>query len=76
MFHRAEPEDAGFGVTIRTSGLIRSSQPWMFFGFPFGTTMTTTESETMPLVGPDFQSSATSPALTSRVTSPSSEKLT
>ena len=76
MFQRAEPDEAGFGVTIRTPGLVRSSQPWMFFGFPSGTTRTTTESETMPLVGPDFQSSATSPASTSRFTSPSSEKLT
>ena len=40
------------------------------------TTITTTESDTMPLVAPAFQSSATSPALTSRVTSPSSEKFT
>ena len=58
------------------AGLVRSSQPRMFFGFPSGTTSTTTESETMPLVGPDFQSWATNPASTSRLTSPSKEKLT
>ena len=34
MFQRAEPDEAGFGVTISTPGLIRSSQPLMFFGLP------------------------------------------
>ena len=76
MFQRADPEEAGFGVMILTPGLVRSSQPLMCCGLPFGTTITTTESETMPLVGPLFQSSATSPASTRRVTSPSREKLT
>ena len=75
MFHRAEPDDAGLGVTILTPGLVRSDI-LMPSGLPFWTTITTAESETIPLVGPDFQSSATKPALTSRVTSPSSEKFT
>ena len=38
--------------------------------------MTTTESVTMPLVGPAFQPASTSPALTRRVMSVSSEKAT
>ena len=76
MFHRAQPEDAGFGVMILTPSLVRSSHPLMPCGLPFGTTMTTTESYMMPLVALAFQSSATNPALTRRVTSPSREKLT
>ena len=32
MFHRAEPDEPGLGVTISTPGLTRSSQVWMFFG--------------------------------------------
>ena len=75
MFHRAEPDEAGFGVMSFTPGLIRSSQPLMPCGLPFGTTITTTESDTMPFVGPSFQVVSTSPAFTRRVTSPSNEKL-
>ena len=76
MFQRADPEEAGLGVMILTSGFSRSSQPLIWSGLPFGTTITTTESETMPLVGPLFHESSTSPASTRRVTSPSREKLT
>ena len=43
------PDDAGFGVTILTPGLTRSSQPLMPCGLPFRTTMTTTESATHAL---------------------------
>ena len=76
VFQRAEPEEAGFGVMILMPGLIRSSQPLMLLGLPLRTAMTTTESATMPLVGPAFQLGSTRPALTSRVTSGSREKLT
>src|SRR4051794_226642 len=51
MFHFAEPEDAGLGVTILTPGLMRSSQPVMCSGLPLRTTMTTTDSDTRPFVG-------------------------
>lgn len=43
---------------------------------PLRVPMTTTESVRMPLVGPEFQSSATMPALTSRVMSVSRENST
>ena len=75
MFHFADPEDAGSGVTILMPGLIRSSQPVMCFGLPFFTTITTTESLTMPLVAPLFQSAATNFG-TSLVMSEPTEKLT
>ena len=75
MFHFADPEDAGSGVTILTPGLIRSSQPVMCSGLPLRTTMTTTESETRPLVGPAFQSASTLPG-TSLVRSGSTENPT
>ena len=65
MFHFAEPDEAGFGVTILTPGLTRSSQPLMSLGLPLRTTITTTDWVRMPLVGVDFQSSATSLASTS-----------
>ena len=62
MFHFAEPDEAGSGVTILTPGLTRSSHPVMCSGLPFLTTMTTTESATMPLSGPRPNQLATLPA--------------
>ena len=76
MFHFAEPEEAGLGVMILTPGLTRSSQVSMFFGLPLRTTITTTDWVRMPLVGVDFQSSATSFSSTSFCTSGSSERWT
>ena len=76
MFHFAEPDDAGSGVTILTPGLTRSSQPVMCSGLPFLTTMTTTESATMPLVGPLSQPLATLPAWASLVMSEPVENAT
>jgi len=74
MFQRAEPEEPGFGVMTWTPGLTRLSHVLMPFGFPLRTTKTTTLDVSTPLVGvADFQPSSTSPALTSRVTSVSSE---
>ena len=49
MFHFAEPELNGFGVTTWTPGLIRSAQPLMCFGLPLRTAKTTTVSAAMPL---------------------------
>src|SRR6476620_3060692 len=76
MFHFAEPEDAGLGVMILTPGLTRSSQVWMCFGLPLRTTITTTDWVRMPLVGVDFQSSATSFSSTSFCTSGSRDRCT
>ncbi len=59
MFHLAEPDDAGSGVTILMPGLIRSSQPVMCLGLPGRTAITTTESEMMPLVAPEFHDEST-----------------
>ena len=73
MFHRAEPEEPGFGVMISTPGSTRSSQVSMLSGLPSRTTNTTTEEVAMPLVSLSFQSSATSPSSTRRVTSVSRE---
>ena len=75
-FHRAAPDEAGFGVTMPTPGLIRSSQPLMFFGLPLRTASTTIDDDTMPLFGPSFQLSSTRPASTRRVTSLVTEKCT
>src|ERR1700735_36143 len=69
MFQRADPDVAGFGVITLTPGLIRSSQPVMCWGLPARTTIATTESLTIPLVGPESQLDATNPAFTSRSTS-------
>ena len=69
MFHFAPPDVNGFGVSTWTPGLSRSAQVWMPFGLPLRTISTTTELETMPLVGVSAQLSATSPALTSLSTS-------
>src|SRR6266542_4227544 len=57
-------------------GLRRSFQPWMCFGLPCRVTKTTTESVTMPLYRSSFQVFGTSPALTRRVMSGSSENST
>ncbi len=51
MFHRAEPEEPGFGVMISTPGFTMSSQVWMLSGLPLRTTKTTTDDVAMPLVG-------------------------
>src|SRR5690242_8672513 len=76
MFHFAAPEVNGLGVRTLTPGLSRSSQVWMFFGLPLRTTNETTERETRPLVAFWAQLGSTSPALTSRVMSGSSENAT
>ena len=34
MFHRAEPEENGFGVMTCTPGLMRSLKLVIFFGLP------------------------------------------
>ena len=73
MFQRAEPEEPGLGVMISTPSSTRSSQVSMPSGLPLRTTKTTTEEVAMPLVSLSFQSSATRPSSTRRVTSPSSE---
>jgi hypothetical protein len=76
MFQRAPPEVDGFGVITWTPGLIRSVQVLMPLGLPLRVAMETTESVTMPLVGLALQSSATRPALVSRVMSGSRENAT
>src|SRR6185437_476705 len=76
MFQRAPPEVNGFGVTTWTPGLTRSDQLVMCLGLPLRTMNTTTELVTKPCVAFWFQLEETSPALTSRSTSGSSEKLT
>src|SRR3984885_9398668 len=75
-FHFAEPELSGLGVMTSTPGRNKSSQSLMFFGFPGRTTRVTTDPKGMPLVASLSQSFETLPALTSRVTSGSTEKLT
>ncbi len=76
MFHRAEPEEPGFGVMMSTPGFTMSSQVWMLSGLPLRTTNTTTDEVAMPLVGVSFQFSSTRPSPTRRVTSVSREKWT
>jgi hypothetical protein len=76
MFHWAPPEVNGFGVITSTPSFSRSSQVWMFSGFPGRTAKTTTESVTMPLYSFWFQSSSTRPASINRVMSGSSENAT
>src|ERR1700759_1754429 len=75
-FHFADPELSGLGVMTSTPGRNRSSQSLMFFGLPGRTTRVTTDPNGMPLVASLFQSLETLPALTSRVMSGSTEKLT
>src|ERR1700712_1759734 len=76
MFHFAEPDEPGFGVTILTPGLARSSQVLMFFGLPLRVTMATTDWVAIPLVAPLFQSSATSFSSVSLVMSGSRDRCT
>ncbi len=76
MFQRALPDVNGFGVSTPTPGLTRSDQLVMCLGLPLRTMITATDSVTNPCVAFWFQLGDTSPALTSRVTSGSSEKLT
>ena len=76
MFHFAEPDEPGFGVTILMPGLARSSQPLMPLGLPLRTTIATTDCVTMPLLSPSFQSSATSSSSVSLVMSGSRERCT
>src|SRR6201996_6542669 len=75
-FHLAEPELSGLGVTTSMPGRNRSSQSLMFFGLPLRTTNVTTEPNGTPLVASLSQSLETLPALTNRVMSGSTEKLT
>ena len=49
MFQRAPPDENGLGVITSTPGLIRSSQPLIFFGLPSRSANTTTVSAAMPL---------------------------
>ena len=49
MFHFAEPELNGFGVTTWTPFLTRSFPALMCFGLPSRTAKTTTVSASMPL---------------------------
>jgi hypothetical protein len=56
-------------------GLIRSAQPVIFFGLPGRTAMTTTESDTMPLVGPVFHEVSTNLGTSLDMSEPT-EKLT
>src|SRR6201986_5090331 len=74
-FHFAEPELSGLGVMTSTPGRSRSSQSLMFFGFPGRTTSVTTDPKGRPLVASLPQSWETLPALTSRATSGSTEKM-
>src|SRR3569833_2996447 len=76
MFQRAPPEVDGMGVITWMPGLMRSGQSLRFFGLPLRVVMVTTESVMNPCWGLLFQSEATSPAFTSRVTSGSREKST
>src|ERR1700749_4663801 len=75
-FHFAEPELSGLGVMTSTPGRSKSSQSLMFFGLPDRTTNVTTEPNGTPLVASLSQSLETLPALTNRVMSGSTEKLT
>ena len=75
-FHLAEPELSGLGVTTSIPGCSRSSQSLMFFGLPLRTTNDTTDPNGTPWVASVFQSLATLSALTRRVMSGSTEKLT
>ena len=76
MFHFAAPEVNGLGVRTLTPGLSRSSQVLMSFGLPLRTMNETTDFGDQPCARVSAQSSATSPALTRRVMSGSSEKAT
>ncbi len=73
---RAPPELNGFGKTTSTPGFTRSSHVLMCFGFPFRSTKTTTDFETMPLYLFEAQPLSTSFASTSLSMSVEIEKLT
>jgi hypothetical protein len=73
MFQRAPPDVAGLGLITSMSPLTTSSQVSMPSGFPGRTMNTTTELVALPSYLPLFQSSATSPASTSRCMSGSIE---
>src|SRR4051812_25465284 len=66
MFHWAEPDVNGFGVTPLMPGRMRSDQVLMCFGLPLRTTIATTELETKPWWACDVQLELTMPALASR----------
>jgi hypothetical protein len=51
MFHFADPDEDGFGVTIPTPGFTRSSQVLIPLGLPLRTTITTTDCVRTPLAG-------------------------
>src|SRR5258706_4421502 len=74
-FHRAAPDEAGFGVTMPMPGLARSSHVLMFFGLPGRTAKTTMDEEMIPLFGPEFQLGSIRVG-TSRVMSLCTEKCT
>src|SRR5690348_9648254 len=76
MFHLADPDEPGLGVTILTPGLTRSSQPVMCLGFPLRTTRTTTDWVSTPWFQPEFQFCGTTPAWTRFVTSGSRDRCT
>src|SRR5436305_12371684 len=76
MFHRAEPDENGFGVTTLTFFLTRSSNEWIPFGLPLRVMITTTESWAIPLYFCLSQLEETWPASTSRLMSPAWEKWT
>ncbi len=72
----AEPELNGLGVTTSTPSFRRSSQSRIPLGLPSRTTIVTTDPNGMPLCSFAFHPASTRPALTSRVMSGSTEKLT
>src|SRR3954454_9320060 len=74
MFHFADPEDPGLGVTIFTPGLTRSSQVLMPLGLPLRTTIATTDWVRMPLVALSFQLLSTRFSSVSLVTSGSRDR--
>src|SRR3954471_16996321 len=76
MFHFAEPELNGFGVSTCTPGRTRSFQPLMCFGLPLRTAKTTTVSAAMPPYAWWFHFESTRPASTSRLTSVPVERKT
>src|SRR3954469_19167797 len=76
MFHFAEPELNGFGVSTCTPGRTRSFQPLMCFGLPLRTAKTTTVSAGMPPYAWWFHFEATRAGSTSRLTSSPVERKT
>src|SRR5882757_5655327 len=68
MFHCADPDENGLGVTTFMPSFAKSGQSVMCFGFPLRTTRETTESVIIPLYVLLFQDDATIPSFTSWVT--------